>query len=57
MNLSAREGVDDLEFLELQEIGIGGVDGTDSVFLHEGGGTDIEEEVSRRGMQATEERG
>ena len=57
MNLSAREGVDDFEFLELQKIGVGGIDGTDSVLLHEGGGTDIEEEVSRRGMQATEERG
>ena len=46
MNLGLGEGIDDLEILKLQKIGVGSVDGTDPVFLHERGGADVEEEVS-----------
>jgi hypothetical protein len=34
VNLGSGEGIDDLEILKLQKIGVGGVDGTDPVFLH-----------------------
>ncbi len=57
MNLGSGEGIDDLEILKLQKIGVGGIDGADSVLLHEGGGADVEEEVSGWGMQGVEQGG
>ena len=57
MNLGSGEGIDDLEILKLQKIGVGGIDGADSVLLHQRGCANIEEEVSRRGMQGFEQGG
>ena len=57
IRLGSGEGIDDLEILKLQKIGVGGVDGTDPVFLHQRGGADVEEEVAGWGMKGAEQRG
>ena len=54
VNLGSGEGIDDLEILKLQKNGVGGVDGTDPVFLHERGGANVEEEVAGWGMKRPE---